>query len=65
MCSQCRGAKPNVVTRDPDSGQLYVNGKLLETRSFVMPAQTPRNTKRGRKPKAKQPAVIDDSDPDE
>ncbi len=47
-CSQCRGAIPKMITRDPTSGLILVDGAPMETRLFVLPPATPHNVKRGR-----------------
>lgn len=58
-CSQCVGATPKVITRDPVSGLLHVDGVLLQSRLFILPPQSPGGAKRGR---PRKPRDVDRDD---
>ncbi len=47
----CQGVPARKVTRDPESGLLYIDGELIKSRLFVLPPMTPRNAKRAGRPK--------------
>lgn len=61
-CSLCRGAKPRVVTRDEQTGQLLVDGKV-EQREFMAPSYRrngPPPRKGGRPRRDAPPRVLDE-----
>lgn len=51
FCSQCKGAKPQAVTRDPVTGQLLVDGVPPKDRKFMPHSYGYQPAPRGRRPR--------------